>query len=365
MAYCAAATVAAQYIPMPIQEIDLLFAGDIMQHEAQLKAARTQEGTYSFSHNYRYIKSHVSTADIAIGNLETPIGTKGFSGYPSFCAPDSFLYAAVNAGFDVMLFANNHCLDKGKATAMHTLDIMDSLGIAHCGVYRNEYERSQRYPLLIEKKGIRIALLNYTYGTNGRQVPDPMVINLIDKETIAKDIIDAKCLLPDVIIACMHWGDEYVSLPPKRIKELGEWLISQGVDHVIGSHPHVIQPMELRFNEEQCKYNTMVYSLGNLISNMSLRRTDGGIMVNLGLTKYLNYTRISSLGYLYTWIAPKRADGTRDFTIYPASTTTIVGNSNAQSKLQLFLDDSRKLLTKYNKGDIREIKIDPVTVNME
>ena len=354
----------AQYIPTPLQKVNLLFAGDIMQHEAQLNAARRADDTYSFSGNYRHIKDFIGSADIAIGNLETPIGKSGFSGYPSFCAPDSFLYAAVGAGFDVMLFANNHCLDKGKSTALYTLDLMDSLGIAHCGVYRNANDRKMRYPLIIDKKDIRIAILNYTYGTNGRAIPEPMIVNLIDKETIKRDIADAKCLNPDVIIACMHWGDEYVSLPPQRIKELADWLLEQGVDHIIGNHPHVIQPMEVRFDKETCNCNTVVYSTGNLLSNMSLRRTDGGAMIGMELTKILNYTRVSSLGYLLTWIAPKEAAGSRDFTVYPAATTTITGSARAKEKLQLFINDSRALLEKHNKGDIRELRTDSVKVTL-
>lgn len=331
-----------------------------MQHQAQLDAARTVDGNYSFSSNYRHIKNAISKADVAIGNLETPIGKSGFSGYPSFCAPDSFLHAAVGAGFDVMLFANNHCLDKGKGTALHTLDLMDSLGISHCGVYRNAADRKQRYPLVIDRNGVRIAILNYTYGTNGRNVPSPMVVNLIDKETIRRDIMDAKSQNPDAIIACMHWGDEYVSLPPQRIKELADWLLEQGVDHIIGNHPHVIQPIELRFNKERCNYNTVVYSTGNLLSNMSLRRTDGGVIIGMELTKILNYTRVSSLGYMLTWIAPKKDDGTRDFTIYPAATTVIEGKHRAKEKLQLFLNDSHALFENYNNGDIKELFTDSV-----
>lgn len=366
--YCATASTAiAQYIPVAkdsysIHNISLLFAGDIMQHSAQLNAAKKEKGVYSFSDNYRYIKKYISAADIAVGNLETPIGKSGFSGYPSFCAPDSFLYAAAGAGFDVLLFANNHCLDKGKATAIYTLDLMDSLGIAHCGVYRNAQEREERYPLIIEKNAVRIALLNYTYGTNGRAVPSPLVVNLIDKEVMAKDIEKAKSMKPDVIIACMHWGDEYVSLPPARVKEMADWLIAQGVDHIIGNHPHVIQPAEIRFNEERCQQNSIVYSTGNLLSNMSLRRTDGGMMVNMRLMKFLNMTRLTSLGYMLTWIAPKGSDGRRDFTIYPAATTEISGNTNAKNKLELFLNDSRRLLEKHNKGNIKELKGDSVRI---
>ena len=343
---------------------ELLFAGDIMQHEAQLNAARTDSGTYSFSSNYRYIKGTIQKVGIAIGNLETPIGRSGFSGYPSFCAPDSLLHAVKAAGFDVMLFANNHCLDRGKDGALYTLDMLDSLGLIHCGVYRDALERKARYPLMLESDGIKIALLNYTYGTNGRAIPHPLVVNLIDKDAIAKDIQKARSMSPDAIIACIHWGDEYVSLPPVRIKELADWLISQGVDHIIGNHPHVIQPIEVRFNKERSTNNAVVYSTGNLLSNMSLRRTDGGLMIGMKLIKYYNHTYLMSLNYLLTWIAPKMSNGKRDFTIYPASTTEITGNSNAKEKLELFLDDSHKLMERHNKGRVNEMHSDSVRITL-
>ena len=357
---CAVATVTAQIVTPPWSKIEILFAGDLMQHESQLNAARTADKRYSYSPCYDYIRREISNADIAIANLETTIGTGNYGGYPSFCAPDSFLYAAKGTGFDILLFANNHCLDRGKRGALHTLHMLDSLGITHCGVYRDSADRKQRYPLIVEKKGTRIAILNYTYGLNGIPVPPPLVVNLIDEKVIAKDIAEAKKHKPHTIIACMHWGDEYVSLPPQRIKELADWLLEQGVDHIIGNHPHVIQPIELRFNKERCNYNTVVYSTGNLLSNMSLRRTDGGVIIGMELTKILNYTRVSSLGYMLTWIAPKKDDGTRDFTIYPAATTVIECNQRAKEKLQLFLNDSHALFENYNKGDIKELFTDSV-----
>ena len=177
----------AQRSIVPVQEVDMLFAGDIMQHVGQLNMARLPNGRYSYSYYYRHIKDFIKKADISVANLETPIGKKNFSGYPMFCAPDSFLYAIKDAGFNVLLFANNHCCDKGKSGAMHTLNMLDSLGFAHCGVYRNAQERAERYPLVVEKEGMRIAILNYTYGTNGMPVPKPMVVNLIDKKVIAED----------------------------------------------------------------------------------------------------------------------------------------------------------------------------------
>lgn len=353
---------AAQYFYIPVHRINLLFAGDIMQHQNQLDAARTTEGTYSYSGYYRHIQGVVKSADIAVANLETPIGRSNFSGYPSFCAPDSFLYAARDAGFNVLLFANNHCLDRGKNGALYTLDLLDSLGIAHCGVYRNAEERGERYPLLIENKGMRIALLNYTYGTNGRNVPAPMVVNLIDREVIAEDILKAKSMNVDAIIACMHWGDEYVSLPPERVRNLADWLIEQGVSHIIGNHPHVIQPIEIKEDPTTPDRHAVVYSTGNLVSNMSLTNTDGGVVVRMELKKTFNYTRLSSLDYLFTWIAPRQNNGKRDFTILPAATTVITGSSRATERQQLFLRNSRALFERHNRGNVTEFTIDTVRV---
>ena len=353
----------AQIFTTPIQQVDLLFAGDIMQHEAQLKMARQSDGEYSFSYCFRHIKEFVRSADISVANLETTIGKSGYSGYPSFCAPDSFLHAVKDAGFKVLLFANNHCMDKGKRGALHTLDMLDSLQIAHCGVYRNAKEREERYPLIVEEKGVRVAILNYTYSTNGREIPSPMVVNLIDKETIARDIQSAREKRADAIIACMHWGDEYVSLPPQRVKELGDWLIEQGVDHIIGNHPHVVQPLEIRESSTTPDRNVVAYSTGNLVSNMSLRRTDGGMMIAMKLMKILNYTRPRDVRYLLTWIAPKSEEGKRDFTIYPAATTEIDGWEYAEQKRQLFINDCRSLFDKHNKGDIREMSIDTVRIS--
>lgn len=352
----------AQYVNIPIHKIDIIFAGDIMQHQAQLDMAKGPDGKYSYSSYYRHISNEIKNNDISVANLETPIGDRPFSGYPSFCAPDSFLYAARNAGFNVMLLANNHILDRGNSGAIHTINLLDSLETAYCGVYRNIEERDSLYPLIIEKKGIRVAFLNYTYGINGRIAKPPLIVNLIDKKQIAKDISKAKSMKADAIIACMHWGDEYLSLPPQSIKELSGWLLEQGVDHIIGHHPHVIQPIEIRKSTVSPDKHAVVYSLGNLVSNMSLRRTDGGIILRMQLMRIMNYTRLSSLKYVYTWIAPKKSNGRRDFTVLPASTTTITNDPNATLKLNQFLEDSRRLFKEHNIGDIQEYFLDSVEV---
>lgn len=241
---------------------------------------------------------------------------------------------------------------------MHTMDMMDSLGIAHCGVYRDSADRNERYPLLIERKGVKIALLNYTYGTNGIPVSAPLIVNFIDKEQMAKDIADAKLMKPDAIIACMHWGDEYVSTPPRHIKELTDWLLEQGVDHIMGNHPHVVQPMEMRSDSLTAKRSAVTYSLGNLISGMYARGRDGGLLVRMGLVKIYDICWLGSLEYALTWVARPERDGYNNFTILPAD-TTLVHSATGRRKMQQFIEDTRTLFKRHNIGAVKEYKIEP------
>lgn len=358
MLLAVAGMLSAQSAILPFSRIDLLFAGDLMQHQSQLDASRCANGTYSFSSCYKYISNDVRSADIAVANLETTIGAKGFGGYPAFCAPDSFLYAVKDAGFDVMLFANNHCLDRGKGGALRTMHMMDSLGIVYCGVYRDSTERADKYPLMLERNNIRIALLNYTYGTNGIPVPPPLIVNFIDKAVIAADIARAKELCADVIIACMHWGNEYVSLPPAEVRSLASWLLQQGVDHIIGGHPHVLQPIEVRSDSATLRRSAVVYSLGNLISGMYARGRDGGAMAHLDIYKCGYLTQLQEVRYSLTWVARPERDGVDNFTILPAATPPFPLKSVTSNKITEFVYDSRKLFERYNSDRVVEYMIE-------
>lgn len=279
-----------------------------MQHKAQLEAARTSQGTYDYSPCFSLVKEQISKADIAIANLEVPLGGKPYTGYPAFSAPDEFLYAIQNAGFDILLTANNHCLDRGKKGLERTILMLDSLHIPYTGTYRNKEERHQHYPLLIHKNGFRIAFLNYTYDTNGIKPSSPNIVNYIDKKVIQQDIDTARAWQPGAIIACMHWGNEYQSLPSREQRQLADWLLEQGVTHIIGSHPHVIQPMELRTDSLTGMQHAVVYSLGNFISNMSQINTDGGLIFTLELEKdtvasLIPHIRVRHCGYNLVWTA--------------------------------------------------------------
>lgn len=334
------------------QKLTLLFVGDLMQHQGQIDAARQADGTYDYSDCFELVKDEISQADIAIGNLEVTLGGKPFSGYPAFSAPDEYLAAIKETGFDVLITANNHCLDRRRKGLERTLTMLDSLHIPHAGTYINKEERAKHYPLLLEQNGFRIALLNYTYDTNGIPLTPPNVVNYIDTTVIAQDIKAAQALQPDALIACMHWGIEYQSLPNKAQTSLADWLLQRGVTHVIGSHPHVVQPIELRTDTLTGQQHAVAYSLGNFISNMSNRRTDGGLLFKLELTKdSINATtRVSNCGYSLVWTARPALSRKKSYVLYPINSATDSLPIEARNRLNIFINDTRSLFLKHNKG---------------
>lgn len=264
-----------------------------MQHKAQLDAALQSDGTYDYSGCFTQVTPEIEAADIAVCNFETTLGGAPYTGYPQFCSPDAYAEAVRDAGFDIFLTANNHCMDRRNRGLIRTLDVLDSLGIKHLGTYRNQAERDSLYPYIIEHGGMRIALLNYTYDTNGIPVAPPCIVNYIDTTQIRADIRRARALKADCIIACLHWGTEYMLQPDSKQKKLEDWLYAHGVDHIIGGHPHVVQPVRTLpdYRNRPIRHLT-VWSLGNYISNMSAPNTDHGLAVTLHLQKTILDTRM-------------------------------------------------------------------------
>ena len=329
-------------------QVTLIFGGDLMQHEPQIKAARQADGTYDYTGVFDYMAPEIQKADIAIANFEVTLGGPPYKGYPQFCAPDAYLQAAINSGFDVLTTCNNHSVDTYGRGIDRTITMMDSIGVRHLGTYRNQAERDKLYPFIIEHDGIRICLLNYTYGTNGIPVPKPYVVNLIDTAVIAKDIERAKAMEPDVIIAMPHWGDEYVLLPNKGQRDLADWMFAKGVDHIIGGHPHVVEPIEVReFGGER---HLLAYSLGNFVSNQSRPNTDGGTMVRMTLVKDESGTHLTDCGYNLYWVSRPVTSGRRNYRVLPASYPDEKLNATERAKRDNYLRNTRALFAKHNKG---------------
>jgi len=287
--------------------VKLLFLGDIMGHGPQIRAAHNAvTKTYNYSPNYTYLKPLIENADVSIGNLEVTLGVPPYRGYPQFSSPPALARDTKSAGIDVLVTANNHSCDKRKKGIEKTIFILDSLEITHTGTFKNQQTKDSLGPLLIERNGIRIALLNYTYGTNGIAIPKPNIVNLLDEKTIIKDVLQAKAKNPDQIIAFVHWGGEYQNLSNAYQKKWFDFFKKQGVNIVIGSHPHVVQPM--KWDKED--NNLVVYSLGNFVSNQRKFPRDGGALFELTLTKKESETTITNAQYILTWVYKQKLKNT-------------------------------------------------------
>jgi len=275
------------------EETTLLFVGDLMQHSPQFIRARQPDGSFNYDVCFEEVKPYIEAADVAIGNLEVTLGGPPYTGYPCFSAPDDWLYAIKDAGFDMLTTSNNHCLDRGRRGLERTLMMTDSLALHTLGTYRNADERRERYPLVLEKNGIRFAFLTYTYGMNGFETEQPNIVNVVDTVVMKKDILLARSMRPDVIIAIMHWGTEYKLQPDSYQRHYAQWLLENGVDHIIGGHPHVIQPTMYVPYADKPDYHTVVWSQGNFISNMSAPHTTEGTMITLTFRKTGWVTRLT------------------------------------------------------------------------
>ena len=332
------------YIHGQGQQLRLLFVGDLMQHQAQIDAAHRPDGSYDYSHCFSLVKERIERADLAIGNFEVTLGGKPYRGYPQFSAPDEYLYAMREAGFDILATANNHSLDRHRRGLERTLNLIDSIGLTAVGTYRDAQDRAARYPLLVEKNGLRIALLCATYGTNGIPATPPNIVNSLDRDELAHDIRAARTMHPDAIIAIVHWGNEYQRYPNAEQQELAQWLIDQGVDHVIGSHPHVVQPIAFRPHNEHPTQHAIVYSLGNYVSNMSIAHGDVGLCVELTLEKIGPTTRLKDWDYHLVWTERAALSPTGDFRIIPADTLPSTLTPDAKARMQRAIQAERALI---------------------
>lgn len=334
--------------------LSLLFLGDIMQHESQINAAYDPVNKrYDYNSCFQFVKPYIASAGLAIGNLEVTLAGPPYQGYPQFSAPDELLMTLKDAGMDVLVTANNHCVDKGKKGLERTINMLDSLQLLHTGTFAEEANRLNDYPLIVQKNGFKLALLNYTFSTNGLPVTKPNIVNRIDTTLIRQDLIKARESSPDMIIVFTHWGVEYQSLPAKTQQDVAEFCFQHGTDLVIGAHPHVIQPMEWRKDKDQL----IAYSLGNFVSGQRKRYTDGGTMLRIELEKISfkpdsSSTTIDSAGYILQWIY-KSNEGRKKYYILPVprfenDQTGFVSDATSRQAMKTFISDSRELYGKHN-----------------
>ncbi len=277
----------------PKQDVSfsLTALGDVLCHNTQYFDAYNKDtGIYDFSYVFDDIKKYTDVSDVTITNLETSFAgaERGYSNYPTFNSPDSLATALRDIGVDIITTAGNHCLDMGFSGLCRTIDVLNENGIEHLGTYKSEDEHNQLF--IKDINGLKVAFLNYTYGTNGIPVPSgkEFCVNLIDESLIKKHIDFAKEQSADVIIACMHWGIEYRTTASEDQENLANFLFENGVDVIIGNHPHVIEPFEVKevtMPDGSVKNCFVAYALGNFTADQNAINTRDSIILNLTITK--------------------------------------------------------------------------------
>lgn len=327
-------------IPMPPQEITIIFGGDVMMHTPQISAAKDSLGKYDFNNSFMYIKDYWKDADAVILNLETTLTDSCFSGYPTFASPYSIAQNLKDNGVTHFVTANNHTCDQHGKGIDKTIDFLDNINIWHTGSFKDSIQWRTLSPLYIKKDSFNIALLNYTYGTNGIRIPKGKVVQLIDTTQISIDIFKAKQDNATNIIVFLHWGEEYARHASKEQILLASWLREKGVDIIIGSHPHVVQRAECDSS------GVIVYSLGNFISNQRKRYSNGGINTKLTLSRYNNKTKYY-LSYRSYYV--HKTDITpRYFCVDESTASKVIINSWDQRTAKEFFDDTRKIMEGIN-----------------
>lgn len=318
-----------------VDTLSILFMGDVMQHRQQLHSAlipgtdSTLSSSYDYSSYFAHVQHFIDEADFTVANMEFCLGGPPYTGYPSFSAPEALAEEAAEAGIDLFLCANNHICDKGRRGLVSSLEKYEKIGVPVTGVYRDSLDEQKHNPYIAELGGARVAFINFTYGTNGIRVPEPFIVNMMDKEKVREAFVRARKMEADIIIALPHWGQEYTTVPDSRQREWAEFLLECGADAVIGSHPHVIQPVEF----------PVAYSMGNFISNMSLRNTELGLMIilKIAVTSYGD-SYVAGLEAVPVWCS--RPGGYGDgYTVLP---------------VREFLNRKEEFRSSYNYGKMKD-----------
>lgn len=307
-------------------DIRIAATGDIMFHTSQIESAYNAENDlYNFNPVFEDVKPILGAADLTLANFETTTAgpDRGYTGYPMFNSPDEVIDAIAYAGIDVVTTANNHSLDTGREGLKRTVQTLREKGLDTVGTYD---QNPDSRVLIKDVKGIKIAILSYTESTNGlgdQYLADELdaMLNLMTKENIIRDIQEAKDLDADFIITFMHWGIEYMEEPNDTQVEFAQMMAEEGVDLILGSHPHVIQKSDVIETNE--KETFVIYSMGNFVSNQrketlgeSHELTEDGIIINFDIRKdeQTNKTTIENVEYVPTWVYRHKEEGRSTYT---------------------------------------------------
>ena len=339
--------------------------GDIILHSTVLDGAKTADGGYDFSAFFSETQRYFNSADLATANLEVTLGgteSGAFSGYPAFNAPDSLLDVIKSSGIGMLTTANNHCYDTGLFGLKRTVQQLKMSGIEFIGT--KEADTDPTY-IVKEINGIKIGMVTYTYenssgegqkSINGNIVKSEAnsLINSFNYDKIEQFYIEAQAVVNEMeqsgaeaVAFYMHWGEEYQLTANTWQKSIAQKLCNMGVDVIVGSHPHVVQPVELIYSEDSQNTTVCVYSMGNAISNQRQElmdscpsgHTEDGMLFYYTFEKYGDGTvALSGVDIIPTWVNKYRGGSGYQYTMYAletAETANTYGfDSTALSKAQ-------------------------------
>lgn len=304
--------------PVRLETITLTAAGDCLMHNTQIASGLQPDGSYRFDSFFTEVKDFIAEGDYSSTNFEAAMAgpASGYTGYPMFNSPDAVARTFKEAGFDLVVSANNHCLDRGCQGALRTLDVLHQAGLDTVGTYKSKAD-SQSF-LIRDIRGVKVGYLAYTYSTNGIPVPAEysFLVNFMDKDKIIKDI---KKLRPqvDILVLVLHWGLEYNPKPSLEQKDQAREYLEAGADVILGSHPHVIQTMEVLNIAGKDKF--VIYSMGNFISHQIGQERNSGIVLKMEFIKDFanNQTTLKQVSYTPTFSHSYRANGKLQFRAVP------------------------------------------------
>ena len=306
-----------------IINITISSVGDLMCHSTQFNYAKVEADSFNFVPCYEYILPWLTKPDLLLGNLETTFaGNKiPYSGYPYFNTPDDYVTALKKVGFDFLVTANNHSNDTGEKGILRTIQVLDKEDLGHTGTYSSPKDRDSIRILNIE--GIKIAILSYTYSTNGLDITEgkPWLVNYCDSVLINKDIKQSRGMGAELVLVFYHFGNEYERMPGSYQKDYVNYAIECGADIILGSHPHVLQPVDF-YATKNATIDTglVVYSMGNFISNQQDQYTNEGVIMNIHIEKNKNNNtiKIGSVDYVPTWVYKGKNDAKKLHMVFPA-----------------------------------------------
>lgn len=284
--------------------LTVFMIGDVMMHSPQLK-----HDCHTF---FQHICKPLAEADIAIANMEFSLGGEPYTGYPQFSAPDYYAEYMAEIGTDVFLTANNHILDRRSKGLTRTLDFYRAMkdSVLFTGAAASEEERNANYPLIVDAKGIRLALVNFTYGTNGIFVEGWPNTNYMDSTDVKAAIERAKAQDADFIIALPHWGEEYHMIHSAEQEKWAKWLVKQGCNLIVGGHPHSVQ------DTTHIGRVPVIYSLGNAVSNQYQHETQIELATTLRFVKWGSKSIMLEPQVRYMWCSRPGGLGTSYYTIF-------------------------------------------------